>query len=55
MNFRGFKLSSITNRYIRTLIDWIFGTPDLNFSALEIPQSLASDHLPVGVTVTWAN
>jgi endonuclease/exonuclease/phosphatase family metal-dependent hydrolase len=32
-------------------IDWIFGTPDLEFSDVAIPVTLASDHLPVFATV----
>lgn len=37
----------------RIRIDWIFGTPDLNFSQFVISPSLASDHLPVTVNVEW--
>src|SRR5690606_20695820 len=33
-------------------IDWIFGTPDLTFSDVAVPQTLASDHLPVFATVS---
>jgi endonuclease/exonuclease/phosphatase family metal-dependent hydrolase len=33
-------------------IDWIFGTPDLAFSDFVVPQTTASDHLPLAVTVT---
>ncbi len=33
-------------------IDWIFGSPDVTFSDFEIPQTTASDHLPLAVTVT---
>jgi endonuclease/exonuclease/phosphatase family metal-dependent hydrolase len=33
-------------------IDWILGTPDLTFSDAAVPQTLASDHLPVFVTVS---
>jgi endonuclease/exonuclease/phosphatase family metal-dependent hydrolase len=32
-------------------IDWIFGTPDLEFADVAIPVTLASDHLPVFATV----
>lgn len=32
-------------------IDWIFGTPDLQFADVAIPVTLASDHLPVFATV----
>jgi endonuclease/exonuclease/phosphatase family metal-dependent hydrolase len=32
-------------------IDWIFGTPDLEFADVAIPATLASDHLPVFATV----
>jgi endonuclease/exonuclease/phosphatase family metal-dependent hydrolase len=32
-------------------IDWIFGTPDLEFAEVAIPVTLASDHLPVFATV----
>ena len=32
-------------------IDWILGTPDVGFSAIDIPSTLASDHLPVFATV----
>ncbi len=32
-------------------IDWIFGTPDVTFSDVAIPVTLASDHLPVFATV----
>lgn len=33
-------------------IDWIFGTRDLTFSDVAVPQTLASDHLPVFATVS---
>jgi endonuclease/exonuclease/phosphatase family metal-dependent hydrolase len=33
-------------------IDWIFGTSDLGFSEFAIPQSQASDHFAVAVTIT---
>lgn len=33
-------------------IDWVFGSPDLAFSALVIPRTTASDHLPVAVSVS---
>jgi endonuclease/exonuclease/phosphatase family metal-dependent hydrolase len=33
-------------------IDWIFGSPDVTFSDFAIPQTTASDHLPLAVTVT---
>jgi endonuclease/exonuclease/phosphatase family metal-dependent hydrolase len=33
-------------------IDWIFGTRDLTFSDFVIPQTTASDHLPIAATVT---
>ena len=32
--------------------DWIFGTPDLTFSAFSIVPDDASDHLPLVVTST---
>lgn len=32
-------------------IDWIFGTDDLTFVDFEIPQTTASDHLPLVTTV----
>lgn len=32
-------------------IDWILGTPDLAFSDVAVPVTLASDHLPVFATV----
>lgn len=32
-------------------IDWILGTPDLEFSDAAVPRTLASDHLPVFATV----
>lgn len=32
-------------------IDWIFGTPDLEFAEVAIPVTMASDHLPVFATV----
>jgi endonuclease/exonuclease/phosphatase family metal-dependent hydrolase len=32
-------------------IDWILGTPDLEFSAAAVSRTLASDHLPVFATV----
>ena len=32
-------------------IDWIFGTPDVEFADVAIPVTLASDHLPVFATV----
>lgn len=35
-------------------IDWILGTEDLAFSAVDIPSTLASDHLPVFATVVVA-
>ncbi len=35
----------------RSRIDWIFGSPDVWFSDFTIPQSTASDHLPIAVTV----
>ncbi len=33
-------------------IDWIFGSDDLSFSNFVIPDTQASDHLPLSVTVT---
>lgn len=33
-------------------IDWIFGSDDLRFSNFVIPDTQASDHLPLSVTVT---
>jgi len=41
-----------TNPKVR--IDWIFGTPDITFSNFVIPQSTASDHLPIVVTARFA-
>ncbi|PSL04064.1 endonuclease/exonuclease/phosphatase family metal-dependent hydrolase [Haloactinopolyspora alba] len=35
-------------------IDWIFGTSDIGFSDVVVPPTLASDHLPVFVTVRVA-
>lgn len=35
----------------RVRIDWIFGSSDLIFSDFVIPRTLASDHLPLAVTV----
>lgn len=32
-------------------IDWVLGTPDLEFSDVRVPVTLASDHLPVFATV----
>ncbi|NIU79200.1 MAG: hypothetical protein GWN71_38320 [Gammaproteobacteria bacterium] len=32
-------------------IDWLLGTPDLVFSDVAVPVTLASDHLPVFATV----
>ncbi len=32
-------------------IDWVLGTPDLEFSDVSVPITLASDHLPVFATV----
>jgi endonuclease/exonuclease/phosphatase family metal-dependent hydrolase len=32
-------------------IDWIFGSPDVEFSDFVIPETTASDHLPLAVTV----
>jgi endonuclease/exonuclease/phosphatase family metal-dependent hydrolase len=32
-------------------IDWILGTPDVEFSDAAVPHTLASDHLPVFATV----
>jgi endonuclease/exonuclease/phosphatase family metal-dependent hydrolase len=43
-----FTFSSINPR---ARIDWIFGTPDLLFDNFYIPQTTASDHLPVVVDV----
>jgi endonuclease/exonuclease/phosphatase family metal-dependent hydrolase len=40
------------SRTPRARIDWIYGTPDVSFSNFQIPQTLASDHLPVVVDVT---
>jgi endonuclease/exonuclease/phosphatase family metal-dependent hydrolase len=47
-NGSSFTFSSVNPR---SRIDWIFGSPDLTFSDFVIPQSKASDHLPVVVTV----
>jgi endonuclease/exonuclease/phosphatase family metal-dependent hydrolase len=32
-------------------IDWIFGSPDVRFGDFVIPQTTASDHLPLAVNV----
>ncbi|MGH8773658.1 MAG: endonuclease/exonuclease/phosphatase family protein [Jiangellaceae bacterium] len=32
-------------------IDWIFGSADLEFTDVAVPQTLASDHLPIFATV----
>lgn len=34
-------------------IDWLLGTPDVEFVAAEVPVTLASDHLPVFATVQF--
>jgi endonuclease/exonuclease/phosphatase (EEP) superfamily protein YafD len=35
----------------RRQIDYIWASPDLEFSDLDIPQTTASDHLPLVVTI----
>ena len=45
-------LYTFSSTFPRLRIDWIFGTPDVTFSDFGIPQTAASDHLPLAVTVT---
>jgi endonuclease/exonuclease/phosphatase family metal-dependent hydrolase len=45
------SLATWPSRAPQARIDWVFGTSDLRFSGFEIPPTLASDHLPLAVTV----
>jgi endonuclease/exonuclease/phosphatase family metal-dependent hydrolase len=43
---------TVSADYPRIRYDWILASPDISFSDFIIPSTLASDHLPVAVTIT---